>query len=87
MTQTFSKIWRRVVLPLGKEGERTISVTAAVEKKMADKVLAGTRIESRRQSGKCESPPTTPENPRKHEKGVGLASIQGMVAPVVFCLP
>lgn len=64
MTETFSKIWRRVVLSLGKEGERTTSVTAAVENEMVNKVLARTTVESKRQPGKCESPPTAPQNIR-----------------------
>lgn len=47
MTQIFSKIWRHVVLSLGKGGKRTVSVTAAVENKVADKVSAGTTLKAR----------------------------------------
>lgn len=50
-----------MVLSLGEEGERTTSATATVESKMATKVLAGTRVESQRQPGKCELPVTTPK--------------------------
>lgn len=52
---------------------------------MANKVLAETRVEHKRQSGKYKSPPTPlPENSWKFKKGMGLASVQRVVAQVAF---
>lgn len=76
-----------MVLYLGKGGKRTVSVTAAVENKVADKVAAGTTLKARDKRQMRVPTNHTTENPRKHEKGADLTSVLRMVAQVLFCLP